>query len=133
MSSPLPPRAPDWRTRLRRAFYAPITPGALRSVVFLFVLTTALSAANLFWTSAEVHRATATAASVVQLCQAANESRAQQVTLWTHLVAISQPPPHETAQGRAQRHRLIREFLAFVHRVFAPRNCTQKFSPGGTR
>jgi len=59
----------------------------------------------------------------VQLCQAGNESRAQQVTLWTHLVQMSAPPPHETAEARARRQKLTRQFLAYVRDVFAKRNC----------
>ena len=50
----------------------------------------------------------------MQLCQAGNESRAQQVTLWTHLIAISAPPPHETAAQKQQRAMIVRQFLAYV-------------------
>lgn len=39
---------------LPRRLLTPITPGAKRSVVVLFVLTLALSGANLFWTSNQV-------------------------------------------------------------------------------
>jgi hypothetical protein len=64
----------------------------------------------------------------VQLCQAGNESRAQQVTLWTHLIEISAPPPHETAAQKAARAKLIAGFLAYVRQVFAPRDCAGNFS-----
>jgi hypothetical protein len=91
--------------------------------VFLAVLTVLLSAAAYFFSTRAVQGEVRSRASVVQLCQAGNESRAQQVTLWTHLIAISRPPPHETAAQKRQRETLIREFLGYVRTVFAKRNC----------
>lgn len=105
-----------------------ITTGALYSVVVLFVITCTLAAGNLFFTSSEVARLQGTRASVVQLCQAGNDARAQQVTLWTHLVAISAPPAHQTAAQAARRRAVIAAFLRFVRQVFAPRDCSAKFS-----
>jgi hypothetical protein len=70
----------------------------------------------------------ASRASVVQLCQAGNESRAQQVTLWTHLVAMSAPPPHQTAAQKRQRAALTRDFLGYVREIFKARDCTANFS-----
>lgn len=105
-----------------------ITRGARYAVVFLFVLSFLLAAGSYGLSTAAVRRAVSSRASVVQLCQLGNESRAQQVTLWERLVAISPPPPHQTpAQARA-REKLISEFLGFVRREFAPRNCTRTFS-----
>lgn len=40
--------------RLLAVLLTPITPGARRAVVMLFLLTVALAAANLFWTAHEV-------------------------------------------------------------------------------
>jgi hypothetical protein len=99
-----------------------------RAFVFLAVLTFLLAGAS-FWLSVRtVQGQIASRASVVQLCQAGNESRAQQVTLWTHLVQISAPPPNETAAQRARREALVREFLGYVRKVFAPRDCAGNFS-----
>ena len=105
-----------------------MTRGARYAVVFLFVLSFLLAAGSYGLSTAAVRRAVSSRASVVQLCQLGNESRAQQVTLWTRLVAIAQPPPHESAVARARRLATIRAFLGFVRHEFAPRNCTRTFS-----
>lgn len=112
--------------RLRRPF-RPISKGAARAFVFLAVLTLVLAGASSWLSVRAVQGGISSRASVVQLCQAGNESRAQQVTLWTHLVQISAPPPHETAAQKRQRAALVREFLAYVRRVFAPRDCAIRF------
>ena len=113
---------------MRRRF--DMTPGAYRAVVFLLLLTLFLFGVNLAFTARQVHsvrQVEATAvrntASVVQLCQAANTARAQQVVLWEHLVTISQPPPGETPAQRSRRLDTTRVFLAYIHRIFAQRNC----------
>ena len=101
--------------------------GANRAIVFLFILAFLLAGAS-FWLSVRtVQGQIASRASVVQLCRAGNESRAQQVTLWAHLVEISAPPPHETAAQKAARAKLTRQFLGYIYKVFAPRNCTASF------
>ncbi len=130
------PRPPGWRTRLRARVLRPMTSGAKRAFLTLLVISFALAGANLEFTAREVNgvrTAEATAArsvaSVVQLCQLGNESRAQQVTLWEHLVTISKPPPHETAAQRRERLATIRVFIAYVQRVFAPRDCARRFLP----
>jgi hypothetical protein len=115
------------RSWWQRRLFRPITPGAARAVVTLFVLSFLLSGAAYWLAVRAVDGQVRSRASVVQLCQAGNESRAQQVTLWTHLVAISTPPPHETPAARARRQKLTREFLAYVRQVFAPRNCAASF------
>jgi len=114
--------------------FAPITPGAKRATATLFVLVLALSGANLEFTAREVNAVRAaevssarSTASVVQLCQLGNTARAQQVNLWDHIVTISQPPPHETPAAERKRLADIRAFIAYVHRVFAPRNCAARF------
>ena len=165
MSDQPPPQASWWRW-LR----GPITPGAAHAIVALFILSFLLAGAC-FWLSVRtVHgdiasRASvvqlcqasndsrralflvsfllagasywlslrtvrgeiASRASVVQLCQAGNDSRAQQVTLWTHLVQMSTPPPHETAAQKARREKVVRDFLAYVEKVFMSRDCTASF------
>ncbi len=111
----------------RRLPFRPISRGAARAVVTLFVLSFLLSG-GAYWLSVRaVQGEVRSRASVVQLCQAGNESRAQQVTLWTHLIAISRPPPHETPAQRARRQQVIREFLGYVRQVFKARNCAVSF------
>jgi len=118
---------PHSRAGWARLPFRPISRGAARAVVILFVLAFLLSG-GAYWLSVRaVQGEVRSRASVVQLCQAGNESRAQQVTLWTHLIAISQPPPHETAAQRARRETLIREFLSYVRKVFKARNCAVSF------
>jgi len=107
--------------------FRPITRGAARAFVFLSVLTLLLAAAAYFFSVRAVQGEVRSRASVVQLCQAGNESRAQQVTLWTHLIQVSQPPPHETAAQKRQRQATIREFLGYVRTVFRARNCAASF------
>ena len=107
--------------------FRPMSRGSARAAVTLFILAFLLSGAAYWFSTRAVQGEIANRASVTQLCQAGNESRAQQITLWTHLVAISAPPPHESAAARAKRQALVREFLAFVHQVFAPRDCTISF------
>lgn len=119
MSEPRPPLFV-----LRRPF-RPITPGALRAIVFLFFLSFALSAAAGFLAVRAVHGEIASRASVTQLCQAGNEFRAQQVTLWTHLVETSTPPPRQSPEQQRQRAAEIRAFLGYVRQVFAPRDCSR--------
>ena len=102
-----------------------MTPGALYATVFLFLFSLALAGANLLFTSALVHRAETNAASITQLCQSGNDARAQQVILWTHLVVISRPPPHESVAARTRRVKTTREFIAYVRKVFARRDCTK--------
>ena len=81
------------------------TPSIGQAIVFLFILAFLLAGAS-FWLSVRtVQGQIASRASVVQLCQAGNESRAQQVTLWTHLVQLNTPPPHETAAQRPEAGR----------------------------
>lgn len=112
--------------RLPRLF-RPMTRGAARAVVSLFVLAFLLAGGS-YWLSVRAVRGeVASRASVVQLCQAGNESRAQQVTLWTHLVTISAPPAHESAAQERQRQATIAAFLAYVRKVFAPRDCTARY------
>ena len=119
MTSEQPPQELKWHHNL----FGPITSGAARAVVVLFILAFLLAGAA-YWLSVRAVRGeVANRATVTQLCLSGNESRMQQITLWTHLVAISAPPPHETPAARARRAELTREFLAYVRKVFAPRDC----------
>src|SRR5262245_20121092 len=93
-------------SRLR--LFRPISRGAARAVVVLFILSFLLSGAAYLFSVRAVQGEITSRASVVQLCQAGNEARGQQVTLWTHLIAISAPPPHQTPAQKRQRDTLIR-------------------------
>lgn len=108
---------------MKRPHWPPVTAGARYAVAALFVLTFLTSGASYLLSASAIHRAAATAASTLQLCQLGNESRAQQITLWTRIIVISQPPPHETVAQRRQRLAVVRAFIAYVHRLFAPRDC----------
>jgi hypothetical protein len=112
----------------------PMDAGTKRAFLTLLVISFALAAANLMFTAREVgsvraaeQAAARSTASVVQLCQLGNESRAQQVTLWDHLIAISRPPPHQTPAQQRRRLATTRAFVAYVHKVFAPRDCARTF------
>lgn len=107
-----------------------MTSGAKRAFITLLVISFAIGGANLLFTARQVNdvrvaeQASArSAASIVQLCQLGNESRAQQDALWDHLLTIAQPPPHETPAQKRHRLAMTRAFAAYVHRVFAPRDC----------
>jgi hypothetical protein len=99
--------------------------GTAQAIVFLFILAFLLAGASYFFSVRAAQGEITSRASVAQLCQAGNESRAQQVTLWAHLVAMSTPPPHETAAQKQRREELTRKFLAYIRQVFAPRDCTR--------
>ena len=115
-----------WR-RLWRAVLRPpasvITPGARWSVIVLFCVAIGLTAGSYALTVSAIHRSERAAASEAQLCQAGNTAREQQIGLWSYIIHISRPPPHETAAQRAQREKTVRVFLAHLHKIFAPRNC----------
>jgi hypothetical protein len=108
-----------------------MTRGARYSAGFLFVLSLLLAGGNYLLSASAVRHATANRVSISQLCQSGNESRAQQVQLWLHLVALSAPPPGETPAARAHREKVTREFLAYLRVVFAPRDCGAITSANG--
>jgi hypothetical protein len=51
------------------------------------------------------------------LCLSGNVSRAQQVSLWNYVLAISQQPPSSVESAR------VADFQAHLHKLFAPRDC----------
>lgn len=105
-----------------------MTGGARRAVVVLFILSVLL-AGGAYWLSVRaVQGEVASRASVVQLCQAGNDSRTQQEALWEHIVAISAAPPHQTPAQARRRQAVIAAFLAYVRQAFAPRDCTAKYN-----
>lgn len=110
--------------------YRTVSEGAVRAVVVLFIISFIVSGASAWVAVRAVLGEIDSRASVVQLCQAGNDSRAQQITLWTHLAQISVPPPHETAAQTERRLALVRQLIGYVRKVFAPRDCTANFSGG---
>jgi hypothetical protein len=90
-------------TPYRFRLFAPMTRGAARAVVTLFVLSFLLSGAAYWFSVRAVQGEIRNRATVTQLCVTGNEFRAEQVTLWTHLVQISAPPPHQTPAQARQR------------------------------
>ena len=103
--------------------YRTVSETAVRAVVVLFALAWLLAGGAYYFSQRAVMGELGSRASVTQVCQGDNEQRAQQITLWTHLVAISAPPPHQTAAQRDKRKTLTRQFLAYVRQVFKPRDC----------
>lgn len=110
-----------------RRILAPISRGAARAFVFLSVLTFLLAAGSYWLAVRAVHGEVTNRATVVQLCETGNDFRAQQVTLWTHLIATSAPPPHQTTAQKRQRDAFIAGFMQFVRKVFKARDCTGSF------
>lgn len=115
---------PEPRDGRMPRLFRPITPGAAHAFVFLALLTLLLAGASSWFAIRAVQGEIANRASVTQLCQAGNESRAQQVALWAHLAAISGPPPHETAEAKRRREAAVAGLLRYVRQVFAPRDCS---------
>lgn len=120
MTPPPEPRAAAW---LHRVFVRPMTSGAKRAFVTLLAISFAVGGANLLFTARQVGSTRAAAASIAQLCQAGNEHDAKQIILWERIIAISQPPAHETPAQRARRLATVRAFEAYLHTLFAPRDC----------
>lgn len=100
-----------------------MTRGARYSAVFLAALTFALSGVSYHLAVSAVQGELASRASAAQLCQSGNEARAQQVTLWTHIIAISAPPARQTPAQQRQRQASLAAFLRYIRVVFAPRDC----------
>jgi hypothetical protein len=94
-----------------------MTRGARHAVIFLFVFSMLLAGMGLLFTAREVNAVRAAGASTVQLCQAGNEARAQQIALWEFILRVSGPP-------RSARERAVTAaFIHHLHVIFAPRNC----------
>ena len=97
---------------------------ALTVVVAIFAVqahSASTSASHADATVAELH------ATQVAGCQAGNAERAEQTALWTHLAAISKPPPHLTRRQLAANKREIAALLAYVKHTFAPRDCQKAY------
>lgn len=53
-------------------------------------------------------------------CQNSNEARQAQVQLWDYILSLPAPEPRTDEQERQ-----LVKFRAYVHRVFAPRDCSR--------
>ena len=106
-----------------------IPKGAAGGLIVIFALLAAGTLFSYFSAQSAIRHATATTASVVQLCQAGNEQRAQQRLLWDHVLTISanSHQPHETPAQKRRRLATARAFEAYVHQVFRARDCAAVF------
>jgi hypothetical protein len=84
-----------------RAFWRPISPGAARSVVALFVLMVALSATNLFFTSWQVDR------QAHQWCTTLDLLTSRPVPR----------PPAKAAPAQTQAYLMYQDFTDLRHRL----------------
>jgi hypothetical protein len=102
------------------------------SLVLDIVLTVVLAIVAVQAHSASSTASETRAASVVS-CQASNSTRAQEVGLWTHLVQVSEAGPHpgQTPAQLKKSEQELAAFLAYVGRVFTPRNCQQIYKADG--
>ena len=103
--------------------YRTVSQGTARAFVFLALFAVIVAGVSSWLAVRAVQGEITSRASVVQLCQSGNAARAQQAALWTHIIGISVPPPHQTAAQKTQRVKTIAAFLAYVRQVFAPRDC----------
>ena len=108
----------------RPKMFRTVSQCTARTFVFLALLSFAMSAAAGVIAVRAVQGEIRAKASVVQLCEAGNAARAQQVQLWTHIITISAPPPRQTPAQQRARAELIAGFKSYVHQVFAARDCT---------
>ena len=97
--------------------------------VYLTVIIVSVFAVSLLTSSYAAHRATSATITVTQLCKTINATRARQIILWTHLMAVAPRPRHESAAGRAIRARADAAFIAYVEHVFAPADCRHPVAP----
>jgi hypothetical protein len=72
--------------------------------------------------------ASAEHSSLIASCVAGNQTRAEQVTLWSHLAAVSTPPRDATKAQRAKDEQQIGMLLRYIRHVFAARPCAQVYA-----
>lgn len=66
-------------------------------------------------------------ASEIESCDASNQTRLQEIALWSHLASVSRPSPTATPAQAAASKKAVQQFLAYVVRVFSPRNCAHLY------
>jgi hypothetical protein len=94
--------------RLRRTRH--VVWGLVISLVLDLLLTAGFAAVAV--------QARNTQQSGLALCESSNHARAQQISLWGYVLSLGGPP--KTA---AQR-KVIAEFEAHLHKIYAPRDCS---------
>jgi hypothetical protein len=95
--------------------------GAWLAILIIAVAASILCSFLLAWYAA--NRATSSRATVQELCISGNDSRAQQKQLWEFVLTLSVPHANETAADRKVRTQRVKEFRAYLNKVFAPRDC----------
>lgn len=93
----------------------------LTILVTVFALQAHDASAQASATVAQLH------ASEIESCDASNQTRLQEIALWSHLASVSKPSPTETPAQAAAGKKAVQQFLAYVVRVFAPRNCADLY------
>jgi hypothetical protein len=96
--------------------------GLVVSIVLDLILTGFVAVAAIQAHDANT-AAGAAKASEMALCTAGNAARAQQVTLWTHLLSLP-PAAGSPARTKAQQEE-IAAFGAYVKSIFKPRDCAR--------
>ena len=114
----------------RVKMFRTVGQGTARAFVILAVIAVIVAGASSWLAVRAVQGEVKSRASVVQLCETGNGFRAQQVTLWEHIIAISAPPPRETPAQHRARAALLASFRQYVRQVFAARDCSRL--PAGT-
>lgn len=62
-------------------------------------------------------------ATQVNGCRAGNQTRVQEIQLWTHLASVATPAPGETHRQIIKGKRTVAALLAYIRSTFRPRNC----------
>jgi hypothetical protein len=65
--------------------------------------------------------------SLLASCVLGNQTRAQEIQLWTHLAQVASPAPHLTRAQIAQNRKKVAALLAYIRTVFAPRPCQKLY------
>ena len=104
--------------------FASIVLDLLLTFLLVFTYGTARSASE---------AAAAQHATLISACQAGNQTRAEQIQLWSHLAAVSKPRPGTSKQEIAKEKVQVAALLAYVRRVFAPRDCAAVYATSSPR
>jgi phage-related minor tail protein len=93
------------------------------AILIIAMVVSILCSFLLAWYAA--NRATSSRATVQELCISGNDNRSQQIRLWEFVLSLSTPQSSDTAAERATQKRNVRQFRIYLHKVFAPRDCTK--------
>jgi hypothetical protein len=98
----------------RRMIYTLAASLALDLLLTVALLLVGIRANNAGERADQVH------AQQVATCQTSNEARRAQTQLWDYLLALPAPRPRTAAETKQ-----LDQFRAYVHRVFAARDCSR--------